>query len=84
MPIPPTTRLTPAMPASRKEKISVACARALKNVLRSKIAKSLSRPGGMPCARRRTRSMSTMACSIVESGETSTVIDCSASWPVSR
>ena len=84
MPMPPTIRLTPAMPASRKEKISVASARALKKVLRSKMAKSLSRPGRIPCARRSTRSMSTIACSIVADGATSTLIDCSWSLPVSR
>ncbi len=84
MPMPPTTRLTPAMPASRKPRISVVCCWVARNCLRSMIEKSLSAPGASPCLRRITRSTSTIALASSVPGATCTAIDCSLSSPVTR
>ena len=82
MPMPPTMRLTPAMPASRKVNTWVASWRDSANCLRLIIEKSLSLPGRMPCSRRRTRSISSIPSSTVEDSSTSTLIRPTNSLPV--
>ena len=63
MPMPPTSRETPAMLASSTAKMSAEAAAMSMNWRRLRIMKSLSSPGRILCSRRSTRSMSTMPAS---------------------
>ena len=84
MPMPPTSRLTAAMLASRKAKICVDAAAMSMNWRRLRIMKSLSSPARILCSRRSTRSMSTIPISKETSSATRAESPRSRSVPKTR
>ena len=84
IPMPPTSRLTAAIPASRYLNVSVVCCSVARMSVWLRIWKSLSWPGRILCWRRSTRSISIMARFIDSRSFACTVTDRSRSVPMTR
>ncbi len=84
IPMPPTSRLTSAIPARRTEKVRVVSWKVDMRSARLRTKKSLSSPGCSRCSRRMMRSISTIAWSTSSGRATSTVNEARRSLPLMR